>query len=257
MRQSIEDGMSVRRYGQGPKSIVYLHGLGEAGEAFAPLLADPLIADAFTHVVPDLPGYGRSAWPAEPQSLDQLAHSLTAWLRGVAEPVVLVGHSMGGVLAVLIAEEEPAVVKAIVNIEGNVSIGDCTFSSKLASQTRDVYVNGGREKVYAEIYAEGQLSAARALYNATMRFADPATSHRHACDLVALSKAEIMAPRMAALNVPCTFVADVPNGLAPRSLDLLEEAGVRCVRIEPAGHWVYADQPVACARVINGVASAT
>jgi pimeloyl-ACP methyl ester carboxylesterase len=163
---------------------------------------------------------------------------------------------MGGVLAVFIAEDEPAVVKAIVNIEGNVSIGDCTFSGRLASQTESEYVNGGREKIYAETYAEGQLSAARALYSATLRFADPATSHRQACDLVALSVPEVMAPRMAALNVPCTFIAGVPDGLAPRSLDLLDEAGVPLVRIEPAGHWVYADQPAACARVIKGVASA-
>jgi pimeloyl-ACP methyl ester carboxylesterase len=91
-------------------------------------------------------------------------------------------------------------------------------------------------------------------YYAAFRFADPVSTYRHAGDLVELSAATSMARRMASLTVPCVFVAGVPRGIASRSLELLDFAGVRTVRVEPAGHWVYVDQPGECARVIAELA---
>jgi pimeloyl-ACP methyl ester carboxylesterase len=39
------------------------------------------------------------------------------------------------------------------------------------------------------------------------------------------------------------YVAGVPGGISKRSLSSLEETGVRHVRLEPCGHWPFADQP--------------
>ena len=244
--------MSVRRYGSGAAAVVYLHGLGEAGTCFAPLLADPALA-AFSHVVPDLPGYGRSAWPERAASLDQLAGALARWLRRFPAPPVVVGHSMGGVLGVLIAEAARERVAAVVNIDGNVSLGDCTFSGKAAALSLDQMRDGGFDRLREEVFADGERRPELRGYYAALRFADPATYHRHACDLVALSTAETMAVRMAHLGVPCTFVAGVPGGVCERSRELLTEARVTWVGVEPAGHWVFADQPAVCARIIAAV----
>ena len=83
VRQSTEHGMAVRHYGDGEKVIVYLHGLGEAGGIFDAACSQPsLRRPAYTHVVPDLPGYGRSSWPAVPVGLGELAEQLAAWLSG-------------------------------------------------------------------------------------------------------------------------------------------------------------------------------
>jgi pimeloyl-ACP methyl ester carboxylesterase len=243
--------MSVRRYGSGA-DIVYLHGLGEAGGCFESLIGEPVLA-AFTHVVPDLPGYGRSAWPQRPESLDRVAGALARWLRRFKAPPVVVGHSMGGVLAVLIAEAAKERVAAVVNIDGNVSIGDCTYSGKAAPMSVEEMRGGGFERLRDEAYVDGAARVELRGYYAAMRFADPATYHRHACDLVALSMAETMAVRMAHLGVPCTYVAGVPGGACERSRELLAEAKVNWVGVEPAGHWVFADQPGVCARIIAGV----
>ncbi|HEY5519521.1 MAG TPA: alpha/beta hydrolase [Candidatus Limnocylindrales bacterium] len=247
--------MSVRRYGDGDRHIVYLHGLGEAGGVFQPLLHERVLRDrSFTHTVPDLPGYGRSAWPEPPLGLDARADQLTTWLAGFPTPVVLVGHSMGGVLAVLVAEKSPSVVKAIVNVEGNVSLDDCFLSGGIAASDESSYAAEGHEAIAWHLLSLAVDGSPESFHYAAFRFADPASTHRHARDLVELSATESMAERMAALTVPCVFVAGVPRGIAPRSLELLDTHGVRTVRVEPCGHWVYWDQPAVCAEVVAGLA---
>ncbi len=66
-------------------------------------------------IAPDLLGYGASdAWPAEQRFhflFDQLA--LERVLETLGEPVHLVGHSYGGLLALLIALHHPARVRSL------------------------------------------------------------------------------------------------------------------------------------------------
>jgi len=247
--------MSVRRFGDGDRQIVYLHGLGEAGGVFQPLLREPTLANAsFTHTVPDLPGYGRSAWPESPLGLEALADQLIRWLAEFPTPPVLVGHSMGGVLAVLIAEAPPAAVKAVVNIEGNVSLDDCFLSGRIAAWGESSYATDGHEAIARHLHSVATDGSPESFHYAAFRFADPQSTYRHAEDLVELSAAESMAQRMASLTVPCVFVAGVPRGLASRSLELLDGHGVWTVRVEPAGHWAYWDQPSVSAEVIADLA---
>jgi pimeloyl-ACP methyl ester carboxylesterase len=66
--------------------------------------------------------------------------------------------------------------------------------------------------------------------------------HRHALELVEMSTAGTLGPRLAALKVPALFVAGVPDGVCVESRALLDRLGARWVGIEPAGHWVYLDQ---------------
>lgn len=247
--------MSVRRYGDGDRHIVYLHGLGEAGGVFQSLLRESALDNAsFTHTVPDLPGYGRSAWPEPPPGLEALAEQLIRWLAEFPKPPVLVGHSMGGVLAVLVAEASPPVVKAVVNIEGNVSLDDCFLSGRIAAWDESSYGAEGHEAIARHNLTLAVDGSPENFFDAAFRFADPTSTYRHAKDLVELSATESMAERIASLTVPCVFVAGVPRGLAPRSLELLAGRGVRTERVEPAGHWVLWDQPAVCAEVIADLA---
>ena len=244
--------MAVRRRGTGP-ALVYLHGLGETGACWDVLVREPPLA-GFTHVLPDLPGYGQSPRPAPPATLDELADALVAWL-GERGPAVLIGHSMGGVLGVLVAERAPALVRGLVSVDGNVSPGDAVFSSRAAAMTEDVFVNGGGfARLCDELRAGAADSAALRGYVAALRFADPRTYHRHALDLVAISAPETMATRLARLPMPAIYVAGVPDGACTRSRALLEAAGARWVGGEPAGHWVFVDQPAPCAAIIADLA---
>jgi pimeloyl-ACP methyl ester carboxylesterase len=230
---SHEHGMSVRRFGAGPE-LVWIHGLGESSTCFEDVA--PRIA-GYTHVLIDLPGYGRSPWPEHALGLPELADHVVRWL-GERAAATLIGHSMGGVLATLIAERAP--VRAIVNIDGNISPGDCTFSGKAMQFSREEFRTRGIDLMKRDVLAE---PGAPGTYYAALCFAFPDMFHRQAQDLVALSATCELASRLAALKIPALFVAGVPHGICAESRELLTAAGARWIGIEPAAHWVYLDQP--------------
>ena len=102
----------------GAPLVVMLHGWMDVGASFQ-FLVDAL--DGPWHVVaPDLRGFGRSQW--QPQGYwfwDYVADldALLAWLSADA-PVRLVGHSLGGNVAMHYAGSRPARVRARVSLEG-------------------------------------------------------------------------------------------------------------------------------------------
>lgn len=114
-------GMRITRW-RGPGSaaapIVMLHGWLDCGESFQ-FIVDALRRDAPV-VAPDWRGFGGSEWPQDGYWFPDYLADLDALLRLIspAEPVALVGHSMGGNIASLYAGLRPERVKSLVNIEG-------------------------------------------------------------------------------------------------------------------------------------------
>jgi pimeloyl-ACP methyl ester carboxylesterase len=255
---SIEHGMFVRTRGVAhARAIVYIHGLGESGLCFERLAHHPALA-AYRHVIPDLPGYGRSAWTPRIASLPELAELVAGWLAARGEPSpVLVGHSMGGVIGVLLCDRHPHAVGAFVDVEGNVSIGDCTGSAIAAAQPLLEFTGGGFDRQRDQVYADGASDRALRGYYASMRLADPRAFHQHSRELVEASRDESMAARLVAIaaKVPLVYVAGVPRGAAPRTLELLDARAIPTVRVAPAGHWPFLDQPDAVARAIADLAA--
>ena len=243
--------MTVRRFGTGPE-IVWLHGLGEWSISFD-AIARHTGLEGFAHTLADLPGYGRSPWPeiddSAGDSLERIAAQLARWLES-RPPAVLVGHSMGGVLATMVAER--IAVRAVVDIDGNLSRGDCTFSAQASGYTLHDFVTHGFTAMRSDVYARAGDDLALRGYHAAMCTASPIVFHRNAVDLVAASVTETLAPRLAALRAPSLFVAGVPDGICEYSCRLLDQNRVRWIGIEPAGHWVYIDQADAFADAVAG-----
>src|SRR3954452_23723346 len=101
-------GAEIRSFegGEGPP-LLLLHGFGGAAWNFAELV--PLLRGRRL-IVPDLPGHGGSS-PLPATSLAAFADVVAAMLEG---PVDVVGHSMGGVVALRLAERHPALVRRLV-----------------------------------------------------------------------------------------------------------------------------------------------
>ena len=245
---AVEHGMAVRSRGSGSRTLIWLHGLGESGRCFDAISADPALSP-YRHVIPDLPGYGRAPWPARARSLVETADELAAWLAARADEAVLIGHSLGGVLATLCVERHPAAARAIIDVDGNVCVDDCTFSSRIAAFA-EADAARAAEEVWTWVAARAGTDAALRGYAASLAFADPAVLWRHAVDLVALSSADTLAARRAALPLPFLYVAGAPGGASTRSRALLAAAGVDVEAVEPAGHWPFIDQPRAFADTV-------
>jgi lipase len=127
--------LHVHRYGPpGPVRILAIHGLTGHGQRWRHLAGYmPEIAIA----APDLLGHGRSSWEA-PWTIDANVSALAALLDDEADaPVLLVGHSFGGALAMHLAAARPDQVAALLLLDPAVGldgawmrdIADAMFSS--------------------------------------------------------------------------------------------------------------------------------
>jgi pimeloyl-ACP methyl ester carboxylesterase len=77
----------------------------------------PLLEQAGHRVVaPDLPAHGEDTTPLEQVTLDGYVERVGAVLETQAEPVILVGHSHGGVVITQTAERYPDKVKRLVYV---------------------------------------------------------------------------------------------------------------------------------------------
>jgi pimeloyl-ACP methyl ester carboxylesterase len=257
MEHVIENGMFVRRRRAQDAArgvVVLVHGLGESALGFEPLLARPELS-AWELAAPDLPGYGRTAWPAGgPPGLVDLADAIASWLRErYSSPVTLLGHSMGGVVALLLAERHPELVAALLDVEGNKSRDDCAFSGRAADRDLAGFVAEGFDDLRDDIYRRGHDRPELRGYYASLRLADPRCFHRHGGELVALSAREDLAGRLASLPVPHHYVAGVPEGVSARSRELLAANEVAWTVLKPAGHWPFVDQPERFASLVAGL----
>ena len=104
-------------YGSGPRTVALLHGVGGGRRIWN---ADcggtaQTLADAGWRVVAfDLPGYGDSPLPAT-MSTAVMAAAVADSLRALdARPAVLLGHSMGGMVAQELAATDPEAVQALI-----------------------------------------------------------------------------------------------------------------------------------------------
>ncbi|MDQ3821729.1 MAG: alpha/beta fold hydrolase [Actinomycetota bacterium] len=116
LEERFADVRSVRvRYyvgGDGPP-LVLVHGLGGAAANWA-LLA-PALAARRRLLVPDLPGHGGSSPLAAAPTLNPFADVVAALAqREGLGPAPVVGHSMGGVVALRLAIRHPGAVRAVV-----------------------------------------------------------------------------------------------------------------------------------------------
>lgn len=102
--------------GTGAPTLVFLHGLAASGRYWHGV-AGRLEGRGRQLQLVDLLGFGRSPWPDLAYTVDDHLDALDAW-RGAtglgATPLVLVGHSLGALLALAWAGRAPLVAGAVL-----------------------------------------------------------------------------------------------------------------------------------------------
>ncbi len=94
-------------------TFVLLHGGGHGAWCWRKVT--PLLEEQGHHVLaPDLPGHGDDLAPIGTQTLATYTQRIVDVLDTQSEPVVLVGHSMGGLTISRVAEERPEKVAVLV-----------------------------------------------------------------------------------------------------------------------------------------------
>ncbi|QFZ91624.2 alpha/beta fold hydrolase [Synechococcus elongatus] len=98
-------------------TFVLIHGAGSGAWVWHKV-APRLERQGHTVITPDLPGHGRNPRPMAEITLARYADSVCDILRAQSEPVVLVGHSLGGAVISQAAEACPEKIQTLVYLAG-------------------------------------------------------------------------------------------------------------------------------------------
>lgn len=106
--QALADGrVLAERIGGSPARVVALHGWGRTGADFVSVL------DGLDALAIHLPGFGPTTPPESVWGTAEYAELVAEAIRPIA-PVVVVGHSFGGRIAVRLAARHPELVSGLV-----------------------------------------------------------------------------------------------------------------------------------------------
>ncbi|BEL03957.1 alpha/beta fold hydrolase [Actinoplanes sichuanensis] len=238
----------VRGGGQDGPLLLLLHGLGATGDVWAGW-ADPLARHwAGRRLAPDLPGHGRS--PELPEyTFDALAEALIPLLAPEDRPVVL-GHSLGGVVALALAARVP--VSAVVGLGVKVTWSEDDLARAAALARRPVTWFDTREEAVERHLRLSGLSGLVTTDSpaATSGVREEAGRWRPALDPRAFG---VGAPDMAALLRHANTEVCLARGADdPMNTDeQLKQFGVPVVTLPGLGHNAHVESPAACLSLLD------
>jgi pimeloyl-ACP methyl ester carboxylesterase len=234
-------------------ACVYLHGLGCAASAdFPPVAARPPLNRRRSLLI-DFLGFGYSDRPAGfSYSLEDHAGTIILLLDHLGlNSCALIGHSMGGSVAITLAAGRPDLAGALVAAEANLDPGVGTLSAQIASFAEDDYVATGHRKILRAAVLDGlRGDQAMAAYAAAVGRADPLGTHRSAVGLLRGTEPS-MRRNLVGLDRPRAFVFGRKNLPDPDETRLSEQ-GVDVLVIPGAGHAMMEDNPDGFAGVVGG-----
>ena len=171
--------------GEGDTAVFLLHGVGGGRQAWAnnqPVLA----AAGYRTVAWDMPGYGDSE-AISPCTNALLAHALKKLMVHIgAKRNVLLGHSMGGMIAQELAASQPSLVNGLVLYSTSPAFGKSDgawqqqfLKSRFAPLDQGLGMAGLASKLVPTMFAPGA-TPARVAEAAALMSRVPASSYRAA-----------------------------------------------------------------------------
>lgn len=250
--------------GNPERVTVFLHGLMGRGKNF--LQNAKALSATTTAILVDQPNHGDSAWTTE-FSYQQMADAVAALLRQLPEvqrvgKVHLVGHSMGGKTAMILALSHPQLLHSltVVDIAPRGANHTAPFDHLLGSLLRldlpQLNSRAAADRQLQEAIPDGVMRAFL-LGNVVRNPAGPGFTwlanvpllHRALPDMVAFP-----APEDSAFSGPVLWLAGANSNYVkdtdlPRMTELFPD--VLPVTVPGAGHWVHADQPAEFERLVR------
>ncbi|VVE39121.1 alpha/beta hydrolase [Pandoraea eparura] len=251
---------ACRTAGDGPLTLVLLHGIGGNRHVW-PAQFEAFVAAGYRVAAWDMPGYGESAMPAEP-TMAALAERLRTMLDALGPArFVLVGHSMGGMVAQeLMARGAPFTrdIAALVLCGTSPAFGkpDGDFQREFVRQRTAPLDAGKTLREMAEAIVPGMLGE-------PVEFSEPAATARASAQALAVDAMGALTPAayraalqalvgfeqraaLARLAVPVLLIAGEHDANAPaKVMARMAEAipHARYVCLPGAGHLMNLTHP--------------
>jgi len=256
------NALHVERVGHGP-ALLLLHGWAMHGGVFAPLVT--ALAAHFEIIRADLPGHGGSRDSALPLALDAVADALVELLDASSRALV-VGWSLGGLLAMTLAARHPSRVRGLGLIAASprfVAAADWpdgmdgrVFAQFGAELGRD-YRGTLDRFLMLEAQGSAQLrDELRFLRDALFARGEPAPRALHE-GLHLLQSSDLRA-LLPALPMPSLWLAGRRDRLvSPRAMQAAAALapGARFQQFDHAGHAPFLTEPAAVAGALTAFAA--
>jgi pimeloyl-ACP methyl ester carboxylesterase len=263
--QGADEGLATRTLGESGPRVVFVHGLFGQGKNWTTIGRG--LADGHRVTLVDLPNHGHSPWTDRVDYQDMVELVATE-LEQFGEPVTLVGHSMGGKVAMQLALRRPELLRALVvvdiaPVEYPVSGGRTDDPDEEASPFA-AYIEAMQQLDLDALTTRGEADEALKatvpsrmvrsfLLQSLVREglgADGGWRWRLNLDLLARDLGELRGfpqpPAGASFDGPVLWIAGANSTyVLPEDrphMDALFPA-TRLVRIKDAGHWVHSEQP--------------
>ncbi|MCA1982331.1 alpha/beta fold hydrolase [Nocardioides nematodiphilus] len=243
------------QYGEGSGSVVFLHGLFGQGRNWN-TIGKALAADHRITLV-DLPNHGRSDWTDRMdyvQMADIVATEVLAPLAATG-PVALVGHSMGGKVAMMAALRHPELIERLVVADmAPVSYSTAReFTGYIeAMHALDLNTLASREDADAALVEAVPSASVRAFLLQNLRRDGVVWRWQPNLEILARDAARLSdwpADEVAGLapyDGPVLWIAGAESAYITPEFDAAMTAlfpRKRLVTIKGAGHWVHSEKP--------------
>jgi pimeloyl-ACP methyl ester carboxylesterase len=258
--------LAARTLGDAGPRVVFVHGLFGQGRNWT-TIARRLAADGHRVTLLDLPNHGHSPWTDRVDYLN-MAALVAAEFEQFGEPGTLIGHSMGGKVAMQLALRRPELLRALVVVDiaptdypetGGRTDDDDEEASPFAEfiaamQGIDLDDLGSREEADAALRTAVPSDMVRGfLLQSLVRNgvgADGGWRWRLNLELLARDLGELRRfpdpPPGATFDGPVLWIAGAKSHyVLDRDRARMDELfpATRLVRIKHAGHWVHSEQP--------------
>ncbi len=251
MSRESEQPIRVTSVGEGPVAVVFIHGFLDAGAIWDPVIA----ASKFPGVEKvsfDLPGMGGDAAAAGPFSYARYTDHVEAVVRDLDRPVVLVGQSMGSVVAQLYADRHPAKVRGLVLVTP-VPVGGVQGPPEAIDPFRKL---GGQPEAQRQTrkYLAPGIDAVK--LEQLGRLGDVVAPATATALVNTWNDGEPGASVPSAFQGPVLVVRGADDPLVVEALanaTAARFAHASVVAVPDAGHWAHFEQPVAVAKLVDGL----
>ena len=139
-------------------TLLFIHGLGDSGLAFEEVFKREEFNE-FNLLVPDLTGYGRSS-ASKDYSFDSQVDTLWKMIgclekKSGAEinDLIVIGHSMGGIHAILMSNSPKKKIKKLILVEGSIT----QYGSFVSYKVREVLEQGKFEQWLENVFIENAI----------------------------------------------------------------------------------------------------
>jgi pimeloyl-ACP methyl ester carboxylesterase len=231
-----------------PSPLVFLHGLGDSSIiTFRRIAQHPALAGTSALLI-DLPGFGHSPAPAEwTSTTEQQAGVVISVLDALGiSGVPLMGHSMGGSIAILVATHRPDLVSRLIVAEPLLKPDQSILGKTIVKRPEAVFVTRGYDMLHLATRRQALRGDKAAQgFQEALRRADPTIMYRSAVSLLQERSPSLLA-LLETLPLPKTMLVGEKTDVEPCDLTA---KGIAIVRIPDAGHSMMSENPdvFACA----------